>query len=192
MFENVYDGLLKLIIAISTGVLGIIPGIEGNDASFTNTELVVRNNKIFISTEIQNTFSERIDDIIKSGRKINLKITVESFIKDRKKPFDTRHIYKFVEYDLLKQQYYVSYRDFDKIGSFEKAEIMWQNFLSLDKIPVFTAKDFSVKAEYYLKISAQIETELEIGGRSVDLMLFWNNKIPEYKTESFNNSIFTY
>jgi hypothetical protein len=69
---------------------------------------------------------------------------------------------------------------------------MWQNFLSLDKIPVFTAKDFSVKAEYYLKISAQIETELEIGGRSVDLMLFWNNKIPEYKTESFNNSIFTY
>lgn len=193
MIDSFYDGILKLIVALSTGVLGIIPGIEGNEANFINTELYVRNNQIYISTQIENQLNKRIDDIIKTGRKVRLKLKIETFKTGNKKAIASKNIRKEIHYDILNKEYEVAYETSNKISTFTSADEMWVAFLKVQNQPVLRAKDFVEKnATYFLKITAKIETELEIGGRDIDLMLFWNNKAPEYKTNNFDNSIFAF
>ena len=75
MFENFFGGLIKLIITLSAGALGVIPGLDGNDVAFSSFEFSVADNQILISAQIQDQLNPRIDDIITSGRTVRLKIT---------------------------------------------------------------------------------------------------------------------
>jgi len=189
--NNFYDGLIKLIISLSTGVLGIIPGIDGHDAQFTESEFYVRNNEIFISALIESNFNQRIDDIIRSGRKVRLHITAEIYREQDKKPLKKAALIKTVDYDILEKHYLLSYENTEEFVIYEEKAAMWQNFLTIKDRPVFRAKDFPDKGPYHIQVRAELETDLEISGKNLDLMLFWNNKAPEFTTSAFDNSRFS-
>ena len=192
MIDSFYGSIIKLIITLSTGVLGIIPGIDGNEAFFTETDFYIRGNQILISSQIENPFNKRIDDIIKTGRSVRIKIVFECFQENIEKSIAESKIIKTINFNILENYYEVSYKESGLVQNFYNSEKMWENFLKIENQPVFQAKLFSSKINYFIKIKAYLETELQIGGKNVDIMLFWNNIVPEYKTENFDKSIFTY
>ncbi len=189
--NSFYDGLIKLIISLSTGVLGIIPGIDGNDARFIDPEFYVRNNEIFISATIESEFNQRIDDIIRSGRTVKLNITAEIYREHGTKPLKESTLVKTVDFDILEKRYLLAYDDSEKVRIFQDKFETWNNFLKIENREVFSGEDFPDKSIYYIQVRAELKTDLEIGGKSLDLMLFWNNKAPEFKTKTFDNSIFS-
>jgi len=193
MFENFFGGLIKLIISLSAGALGVIPGIDGSDVAFSQFEFNVADNQIFISAQIQNELNPRIDDIIKSGRAVRLKITSECYkTSNEKESVKKKNIVKIVNYDVLKKQYEVTNNRTDLRKIHADSSLMWQDFLTIVEQSVFTSKDFPDRDKYFIKVTARLETELEIGGKSLDLMLFWNNKPPTAITDKFDNTIFIF
>ncbi len=193
MFENFFGGVIKLIIMLSTSVLGVIPGIDGSDVAFSRFEFNVADNQIFISAQIQNELNPRVDDIIKSGRAVRLKITSECYkSSDKKEPLKKSKIVKIVNYNVLKKEYEVGYGSSDKRNVYTDNVKMWIDFLTIENRPVFKSKDFPGNEEYFIKVTAHLKTELEIGGKSLDLMLFWNNKPPTAITDKFDNTLFIF
>ncbi|MBN2280493.1 MAG: DUF4390 domain-containing protein [Candidatus Marinimicrobia bacterium] len=193
MFENFFSGVIHIIISLSAGVLGVIPGIEGHDAKFSTFEFNVVEDCILISAKIEDELNPRIDDIIKSGRPVRLKILAECYLAAQDKgPLHQRSLLKSVRYNLLKKQYEIETGNSREKLIFKENQEMWKAFLNIRDQFIFTSGDFLEEGKYYIKVTARLETELEISGRKLDLMLFWNNNPPVAMTGLFDKTIFMF
>jgi len=156
----VLSSMLFLILSV---VLSVNPA-EGADAWLEDVNAKKVNGYIFINAELKGAFTKDIIEAISSGSPTRFKYQIK-IRKNRgfwlDKDVHEYEIYHTVTYDVLKREYLVSRTypdgDFEENLSTVKWETMQQWMANLSSIKIPCTKIRDQKAEYFLKIKAEMK-----------------------------------
>jgi hypothetical protein len=188
MFETIADRLITTIISIGSLVF---PFIESIEPIFTDVQFKVVGNSLYLSTTLENCYTEELDKVISSGQPVVVRFEAELFNDKVKKPVLKQEFFRSVRYNLLDKQYEVYLSEKDTRLLLQDIDRVHQNLTTLKEVKIIDSSNLKGGQQYYIRLTAALDNITFVGGESeLDLMLFWNNRRPAINTSRFNSTIF--
>lgn len=168
MFDKLFSGVISIAMMLFSS-------FEGNKPVFTEPEVLFKQNKLIIKTQLINAFENDFEKIFKSGNEVQVYFDLKLKYKDRV-IFRKEYIHS-VTFDPLHQDYSINLEERNarhSPSSYQKMlELVSKFELELDnRLP----NEVDLTLEAYLK-----NLKLEIMDKECDLMLLWRYNRPKLK-----------
>ena len=180
--------VISTIIAVGSMFYSTIDGITPTMAI---TDVYFRNEYLFVSTVIENCFTEELNQILSSGNEIPINFNIELY-KENAKAADTtftfHHTMRFSPLDkdfsvyLSQQNRTINSLDFDEAKSI---------FTNFDQQGIISSEDLPDNEKYYVKITAWLDKiRLQGMDEELNLIYYWNSIKPYSSTPLFSKTNF--
>lgn len=187
MFETIAQKVATTAIAI--GSL-FFTSITGTNAVFENPQIDVNGSKITISAELDNCFTQELDQLFQSGQPVRFYFRVSIRETSSDKVLVVKDFYHQIKYSLVDNYYQVYFSETDQTVIAVTLEEAHQEMASISKYGVIDAKYLSNNKQYYLQVAAFMKN-IRLPGMQDDLNLmgYWNGVEPTIKSETFDKSL---
>jgi len=184
-----FSKLISTILALGTSVF---TNIQGVDAAFTNGLIEQRGQRVVISSELTNCWTEEFDRILQSGQIVKITYRLELFTENGSLPESAISITHEIRYSALDETYTVHQSETDQnITSSELTHA--KLFMSqLKQVDFLGVADMVNDKTYYLQTSAHLNRIMLPGmSEELNLMAYWKSIRPTFRSEPFKKADFS-
>ncbi|MEA2104939.1 MAG: DUF4390 domain-containing protein [Candidatus Cloacimonadota bacterium] len=151
---------------------------------FTNVQVEYSNHDFICSAQLNNCFDEHLEKVFQSGQKVRITYTIFLFISNSDTKIAEKEINREIEFDLIDEVYKVKRSEEHEWKLFETLDEAKDQLTIVEKVTVTNSLQLDLDQRFYLKINATINPIfLDIFQKNYDLMKYWNNKSPSYRTK---------
>ncbi|MBC8214659.1 MAG: DUF4390 domain-containing protein [Candidatus Marinimicrobia bacterium] len=188
IFTELARTITGSIIAIGSMFFSYINGVE---PYFESPSFSVEHNQMLVSVNLQNWFTDELDDIFSSGKPIRMHFTANIIEQNSGKTIQSTDFFHTVKYHILDDYFEVSRSEIGEKTQIHTIQEMHRIMSKIERAPIFDDDLAKTDVLYQLKMSVQLP-KIKIGGREkqFDLMPFWKNKKPYFFSQQFDNLVF--
>ena len=180
--------VISTIIAVGSMFYSTIDGVT---PSMSTPDIGFKNENLFISTTIDNCYTEELDQIFNSGNVIPLYFLVELYQEGEKYPDSTFSFYHSLQYSPIGNDFSIYYSERDKAITslnLDQAKILFPQIINYRATSATSIND---NINYYLKITAWLDKiHLEGMEEELNLLFYWNSIKPYSASTIFTKSDF--
>ena len=180
--------VISTIIAVGSMFYSTIDGVT---PTMKTPELHYKNEYIFVSTTLENCYTEDLNQIFYSGNIIPVYFSVDLFQTSKKDPDSTFTFYHTLQYSPIGNDFTIFHSELDETMSslnFEQVKIL---LTRLTNYRVTSSNNIDDDNYYYIKITAWLDKiHLEGMDEELNLLYYWNSIKPYSKTVQFTKSDF--
>ena len=180
--------VISTIIAVGSMFYSTIDGVT---PSMSTPDIGFKNENLFISTTIDNCYTEELDQILNSGNVIPLYFSVELYQEGKKKPDSTFSFYHSLQYSPIGNDFSIYYSERDEVITslnLDQAKILFPQIINYRATSATSIND---NINYYLKITAWLDKiHLEGMEEELNLLFYWNSIKPYSASTIFTKSDF--
>ena len=180
--------VISTIIAVGSMFYSTIDGVT---PSMSTPDIGFKNENLFISTTINNCYTEELDQILNSGNVIPLYFSVELYQEGKKKPDSTFSFYHSLQYSPIGNDFSIYYSERDEVITslnLDQAKILFPQIINYRATSATSIND---NINYYLKITAWLDKiHLEGMEEELNLLFYWNSIKPYSASTIFTKSDF--
>ncbi len=165
--------------------------IDGTTPTMNTPELRYKNDFVYLSTIIENCYTEDLDQIFLSGYTIPLYFSVELYRDNQKEPDSTFTFYHTLQYSPIGNDFTVYFSERAETItslSIDQAKALFPRVASFR---VISSIKINPNSKYYFKITAWMnKIQLEGMGEELNLLYYWNSIKPNGKSKVFSKADF--
>ena len=180
--------------AIAVGSM-FFTSITGTNATFQNPAVEIEGSQIVISAELHDCFTEELDRILQSGKRVRFNYRVEIYQHlDGEAVEDTvilsKEFYHQVRYNLVDNFYRLHFSESNDTREVLSIGEVHTALTSIRKCEVIGADQLEDDGEYYIRLTAYLH-KIQLPGmkEELNLMSYWNDEAPILVTETFDRSV---
>ncbi len=192
MFETWVQKLASTAIAVGSM---FFTSISGTHATFEQPSVDVNASQIVVSAKLTNCFTDELDRILQSGKRVRFNYRVEVYQKlDNSGANDTvivkKEFYHQVRYNLVDSFYRIVTSENNETTDVLSIGEAHTLLTTLKNLKVIEADQLPASGEYYIKITAFLN-KIKLPGMKEDLnlMSYWNDEQPTLVTQTFDRTI---
>lgn len=180
--------VISAIIAVGSMFYSTIDGVT---PSLNVPELHYKNDYVFVSTTIENCFTEELDQIFFSGYAIPLNFSVELYSGRNKVPDSTFIFYHTLKYYPIGKDFSVYFSERDETITSLNIDQAKALFTRVANYRVISSRLINANNNYYFKITAWLnKIQLEGMEEELNLSFYWNSIKPNSASAIFSKSDF--
>ena len=180
--------VISTIIAVGSMFYSTIDGVT---PTMNIPELQYKNDYIFVSTKIENCFTEELDQYFYSGNAIPINFSVELYQVNSKKPDSTFIFYHSLQYSPIENDFTIFYSDLNETRSslnLDQAKILLPLIINYRTI---SSNNIDDDINYNIKVTAWLDKiHLEGMEEELNLLYYWNSIKPNSTSNIFSKSDF--
>lgn len=180
--------VISAIIAVGSMFYSTIDGVT---PSMNPPELRYKNDYVFVSTTIQNCFTEELDQIFFTGHTIPINFSVELYRGNSKGPDTTFSFYHTLKYSPIGNDFTVYYSERNETITslnIDQAKVLFPRIVNYQ---VLSSNLIRANSQYYFKITAWLnKIQLEGMDEELNLLYYWNSIKPNSKSIVFSKADF--
>ena len=154
---------------------------------FENCSYDLQNDVLMFSARITNCYNKEIEQILQSGQQIHLEFTYRIFELGDTAPLHMNSESHLLTYDVVDKFYTIDNTELGYSSIFEDFEEAKDYFILIRDLQIQHIDFFQEGRQYYFEISATLHSvylaEME---KNIDLMKYWKNKSPSFRTAPFS------
>ncbi len=154
---------------------------------FDNCSYNLQDNVLVFSGRIVNCYNKDIDQIMQSGQQILLEFTYRIHEQGSDMPLHVNSETHVIKYDVVDRFYTIDKTEIvENIISHDFDEAK-QHFVLLDVLEIQHIDFFEEGRNYFFEVTASLNSVyLEEMEKNIELMKYWNNKPPTYRSPIFS------
>jgi len=180
--------VISTIIAVGSMFYSTIAGVT---PAMNPPEIQYKNDYIFISTTIENCYTEDLNQIFYSGNIIPVYFSIDLYQEGQKDPDSTYNFYHTLQYSPIGGDFTIFYSEQNETISslnLDQAKIILPRIINY---PATSSSNINDNINYYIKVTAWLDKiHLEGMEDELNLLYYWNSIKPSSKTALFTKSDF--
>ncbi len=154
---------------------------------FDNCSYHLQDNVLVFSGRIVNCYNKDIDQIMQSGQQILLEFTYRIHEQGSDMPLHVNSETHVIKYDVVDRFFTVDKTEERENFIFLDFNEAKQHFVLLENMDIQHIDFFEEGREYYFEVTAYLHpVYLEEMEKNIELMKYWNNKSPIYRSPVFS------
>jgi len=188
IFATFSKKVISTIIAVGSMFYSTIDGVTPR---INAPEIQYKNDFIFISTTIENCYTEDLDQIFYSGDMFPIYFSVDLHREGQKNPDSTYTFYHALQYSPIGDDFSIFYSEQNETISSLNLDQAKYLFPRLINYPTTSSGYLDENTNYYIKVTAWLD-KIRIEGmdKELNLLFYWNSIKPNNKTVQFTKSDF--
>ena len=180
--------VISTIIAVGSMFYSTINGVT---PTMDTPEIQYKNDFIYISTTIENCYTEDLNQIFYSGNIIPVYFSIDLYQEGQKDPDPTYNFYHTLQYSPIGGDFTIFYSEQNETISslnLDQAKIILPRIINY---PATSSSNINDNINYYIKVTAWLDKiHLEGMEDELNLLYYWNSIKPSNKTALFTKSDF--
>ena len=154
---------------------------------FDNCSYHLQDNVLVFSGRIVNCYNKDIDQIMQSGQQILLEFTYRIHEHGREMPLHVNSETHVIKYDVVDKFFNIDKTEEGENFIFLDFDEAKQHFVLLEVLNIQHIDFFEEGREYFFEVTASLHSVyLEEMEKNIELMKYWNNKSPTYRSPIFS------
>ena len=180
--------VISTIIAVGSMFYSTIDGVT----PIMNTpEIHYKNENIFISTTIENCYTEDLNQIFYSGNMIPIYFSVDLYREGKKNPDSTFTFYHALQYSPIGDDFTIFFSERNETVPSLNLEQAKELLPRIVNYPTTSSDKIDDNKNYYISVTAWLDKiQFEGMGEKLNLLYYWNSIKPNNKTVQFSKSDF--
>jgi hypothetical protein len=150
-----------------------------------------RDDYVIVSSEMDNCFTEELDQILTSGNEIPINFNIELFREKAKEADSTYSFYHILQFSPIDDNFNIFLSEKNEYFyslDMQRAKFLFTNIIEQN---IISSKDISQDYNYYIKITAWLD-KIKVKGmdEELNLIYYWNSIKPSSITTLFSKSDF--
>jgi len=181
--------IVATIISIGSLFYSTIPGVN---ATFEEIDLSLEGNRLMVSTQLSNCYSEALDQIFRSGMGIQIHFRVEVIPENSGRPVSETTFYHSIHYSLLDDVFDVYRSESQETYLNLNLKTAKDYLAEIEDVPALYMNQLDSDENYYLRLTAWMD-KIQLQGMEepLNLMFYWNSIKPTGLSRTFNKAVFT-
>ncbi|TSA27408.1 hypothetical protein D4R71_02210 [bacterium] len=181
MLEALSRQITTLVIAASSLFSSHVTPI------FDNCSYHLQDNVLVFSGRIINCYTKDLDQIMQSGQEIVLEFTYRIHEQNHEMPLHMNSETHSIKYDVVDRFFTIDKTESRENFIFLDFSEAKQNFVLLEVLDIQHIDFFEEGRKYYFEVTAYLHSVyLEEMEKNIELMKYWNNKSPTYRSPVFS------
>ena len=180
--------VISAVIAVGSMFYSTIDGVTPN---MTLPGISYKNDFVFISTTIENCYTEDLEQIFHSGNSIPIYYSIELYREGIKEPDSVNTFYHTIQYSPIGNDFSIYFSERDEILRSLSLNQAKELLPSINNYRVTSAEDIDSNSNYYIKVTAWLD-KISVEGmeEKLNLTYYWNSLNPDCISEIFSKSDF--
>ena len=180
--------VISTIIAVGSMFYSTIDGVT----PIMNTpEVHYKNEYIFISTTIENCYTEDLNQIFYSGNMIPIYFSVDLYRAGKKDPDSTFTFYHALQYSPIGDDFTIFFSERNETVPSLNLEQAKELLPRIVNYPTTSSGKIDNNKNCYISVTAWLDKiQFEGMGEELNLLYYWNSIKPNNKTVQFSKSDF--
>lgn len=154
---------------------------------FDNCSYHLQDNVLVFSGRIVNCYNKDIDQIMQSGQQILLEFTYRIHEQGSDMPLHVNSETHVIKYDVVDRFFTIDKTEEGENFIFLDFDEAKQHFVLLEVLDIQHIDFFEEGREYFFEVTAHLHpVYLEEMEKNIELMKYWNNKPPNYRSPTFS------
>ncbi len=180
--------VISTIIAVGSMFYSRIDGVT---PTMNSPEIQYKNDYIYISTIIENCYTEDLNQIFYSGNMIPIYFSVDLYQVGQKDPDSTYNFYHALQYSPIGDDFTIFYSEFNETISSLNLDQAKTLLPMITNYRTTSSKNIDNNRNYYIKITAWLDKiHLEGMEEELNLLYYWNSIKPNSTSTVFTKSDF--
>lgn len=165
--------------------------IDGVTAEFDTIDLTTHGPYLEISTQLENCFTEELEEIFRSGKEIRFNFRAEVIEMSQDIVVLQKEYHHSIRFSLIDRVYSVflseSQTQFNALNLREAK----RKLVEIEELTMNTKDEMDSNRRYRLRLTAWLDTiSLQGMDEPLNLMFYWNSIKPERHSQTFTSEIF--
>ena len=180
--------VISSIIAVGSMFYSTIDGVT---PTMTAPDIQIKNDYIYISTTIENCYTDDLNQFFYSGDIIPIYFSVDLYQVGKNTPDSTFTFYHTIQYSPIGDDFSIYHSELDKTVSALSLDEAKTLLPQITRYRTISSKIIDNNVNYYIKITAWLDKiHLEGMEEELNLLFYWNSIKPTIKTDRFAKSDF--
>ncbi len=180
--------VISTIIAVGSMFYSTIDGVT---PTMNSPEIQYKNDYIYISTIIENCYTEDLNQIFYSGNMIPIYFSVELYREGKKDSDSTFTFYHALQYSPIGDDFTIFFSERNETVSSLNLDQAKEILPRIINYPTTSSGDIDNNINYYIKITAWLDKiHLEGMEEELNLLYYWNSIKPNSTSTVFTKSDF--
>ncbi len=180
--------VISTIIAVGSMFYSTIDGVT---PKMDTPEIRYKNDYIYISTNIENCYTEDLNQIFYSGNMIPMYFSVDLYRDGQKDPDSTYTFYHALQYSPIRDNFTIFHSEQNETISSLNLDQAKNLFPRIINYPATSSGYLDENINYYITVTAWLDKiRLEGMDEKLNLLFYWNSIKPNNKTAQFTKSDF--
>ncbi len=181
--------IVTTIISIGSLFYSTIPGVN---ATFGGIDLSLEGDRLLMTTQLNNCYSEALDQIFRSGMTIQIHFLVQVIPVNSIKPVGETTFYHSIHYSLLDDVFDVYRSESQETYQNLNLKTAKDYLAEIEEFPALSTNQLDPDENYYLRLTAWMnKIQLQGMEEPLNLMFYWNSIKPTGLSRTFNKAVFT-
>ena len=181
--------IISTVISIGSLFYSTIPGVN---ATFDKIDLSLEGDRLLVTTQLHNCYSEALDQIFRSGMTIKIHFSVQVLPVNSLKPVSEITFYHSIHYSLLDDVFDVYRSESQETYQNLNLKTAKDYLAEIEEFPALFMNQLDPDKAYYLRLTAWMD-KIQLPGMEepLNLMFYWNSIKPTGLSRTFNKAVFT-
>lgn len=181
--------IIATVISIGSLFYSTIPGVN---ATFSEIDLSLEGDRLLLTTQLDNCYSEALDQIFRSGMAIQIHFLVQVMPVNSIKPVSEIAFYHTIHYSLLDDVFDVYRSESQETYQNLNLRTAKDYLAEIEEFPALSMNQLSSEENYYLRLTAWMD-KIQLQGMEdpLNLMFYWNSIKPTRVSRTFSKAVFT-
>ena len=180
--------VISTIIAVGSMFYSTINGVT---PTMNTPEIQYKNDFIYISTTIENCYTEDLNQIFYSGNMIPIYFSVDLYQDGHRAPDSTYTFYHALQYSPIGDDFTIFFSERNETVSSLNLDQAKNILPRVINYPTTSSGKIDDNTNYYISVTAWLDKiQFEGMEEELNLLYYWNSIKPNNKTEQFSKSDF--
>ena len=180
--------VISTIIAVGSMFYSTIDGVT---PTMNAPEIQYKNDYIYISTTIENCYTEDLNQIFYSGNMIPIYFSVDLYQDGHRTPDSTYTFYHALQYSPIGDDFTIFFSERNETVSSLNLDQAKNILPRVINYPTTSSGKIDDNTNYYISVTAWLDKiQFEGMEEKLNLLYYWNSIKPNSKTEQFSKSDF--
>jgi hypothetical protein len=180
--------VISTIIAVGSMFYSTIDGVT---PVMKTPEIQYKNDYIYISTTIENCYTEDLSQIFYSGNMIPIYFSVDLYKVGQKDPDSTYTFYHALQYSPIAEEFTIYYSERNETISSLNLDQAKEILPRIINYPTTSSSNIDDNINYFITVTAWLDkVQFEGMEEKLNLLYYWNSIKPNSKTVHFSKSDF--
>lgn len=189
ILTTLFKNTINTIIAVGTFFYSSIDGVRSD---FSPIYISVSDNRVVVSTQLINGFSEELDKIFRSGQQATIYFNLELYSIENHEPiFEQEFVHSF-RFSLIDQTFDLFKSEMNTVQIGLDIAHAKNEITKISEVTTMDISQFKNNIEYYFRITSWLgDIQLQGMEKPVNLMKYWSNIRPVRLSQKFDNMVAT-
>ncbi len=180
--------VISTIIAVGSMFYSTIDGVT---PVMNTPDIQYKNDYVYISTTIENCYTEDLNQIFYSGNMISIHFSVDLYQVGQKDPDSTYKFYHALQYSPIADDFTIFYSERNETISSLNIDQAKNILPRIINYPTTSSVNIDDNINYYISVTAWLDKIYFEGmDEELNLLYYWNSIRPNNKTIQFSKSDF--